>query len=101
MSKLSSWSRNQTEKLYTCFREGVVDPDRQDSNYIRRFVENTPWVQEVYPSHKISQFYKIYRRHAATFISEEAFHGARKSKLNHLLFYPMVSNLNCWFFLFS
>ena len=91
MPKLSSWNKNQTEKLYTCFRDGLADPGRQDTNYIRRFAETTPWVQEVYPIHKISQFYKIYRRHAATFISEEAYRGARKSKLNYLLFYPMVS----------
>jgi hypothetical protein len=72
---MSRWSKELDDKLRELFREGLADPRKQDSKYIKEVFEKTDWLKN---SYKLKNFYPLYRRKADEWTIEQSKSGARR-----------------------
>ena len=69
------WTTENSKRLAELFKEGKADPDKKAPIYIKDKVwAKNDWVQ----STTVKNFYPIYRRKAAEWITEQAKSGSRR-----------------------
>jgi hypothetical protein len=88
LPNMPRWSTENNKQLASLFEEGKADPENKTPTYIKNEVwAKNKWLQR---SPTVKNFYPIYRRKAAKWITEQAKSGSRR-KYRYIVFACLVS----------